>query len=1302
MSFGSLNPFQGFSHVRQSPLRSATEFGKPKLNRQNSELMALQLIAASNSIIGYIRDNIVDSRELYSEASKNHIKGIINESLAGGIGEDLSLEASLNQISKMIDALTYFQPDVTELMHALNVIYSQKDSTSLQSQFTLDIAQSIVSSYTTQWQEVLNGLNELPEDLINDYEKAIINREAATAKLPNSARQDKEDIQHTITMMTKRIASIRSKLGLKQSEDVHDIRGVRLKNLKDEKLNPFLEKTKDHLSQYRFKPFYVRHWCGRPSETASENNVHFQSILLEKDNDKGCRVVIFDSLCGGKKTMSPFIKDQHEIDTIIKNIGELCFVPNPINSRIKPNLQLTEHIFPRKLWGMLKTEISRDYAQSGLECGVKCVKNLMADSPDILTLSTHYNRENYMMKFPYFSPFQGISRMLPSSLGYSSSVDKAKDSRKDPEKIADDLLVLSNNIINCISNNVSSGSEFNKEVKNQLKAIIDEALENSPSSNISLEKSLNKICEMIDSLNDFQPDATELFHALTIIYSQPQSAKKLEIAKSIVSSHTPEWRGVMEGLTEMPEDLIGGLERREKLRSEKMSELQRATGTEKGGGQDTISTTTREIATLRKKLGLKESEGIHHLNENRRNKLKDQKLSAFLNKTKEHLSQNGFKPFYVRHWLRGPSDHPNFGNSHYQSILLEHDRDKGYRVMILDSLNGGKKTISPFIKDQKDIDKIIKNIGGLCVVPDQHRRIAPDGNLSERIFPKKMLRSIKTQISSDYVQNGVECGVKCVKNVIAAASELSTSHAAEINSRAIRLTEGYSSYIRNNLLGNLAAGDDTSTLLFTATPAQLYVLLEKLEDDFDKYHTILTELEKEGITKEQRGMLKKQKYELEDSIGNNTVRNNLGFIHRKGWQEILRALNLIGERVGQELSRRIEQKSEESSNVPATATASVESDDLTELMLCWEKYVEVANALRNPDLSVKKNKKKRFESDIAKLTDISKLAAIQVAKSDPDDADRDSKKTIDSDDSGFLARMGKVFEAVHPNPFEDDESHSGRLDPPLASRAESSDSHGFLARMGAVFEAVHPNLFEEEEPSAIENSSESGNASAAEYSSITETSSASPSKSGKSKLAGRIELVLNTDRYDELTLDQINKLSIRTAKVLIDSIGDRNSDNRPLTILSLCTGEGRLEAHLLNELKDKGVNVGRLVCVDLQRGQLAKVKDFVEANELVSGGVVNVSSFRPALDWLNGDANNVVDFVVSSNFQIAVYGPNERNSDGDCQALLAEVSKRKPGVKQVGIYSTTAKAARKKDKAILIERSIPSNGSLNWMQRPYR
>ncbi|MFT6389115.1 MAG: hypothetical protein ACJAUP_002505, partial [Cellvibrionaceae bacterium] len=456
---------------------------------------------------------------------------------------------------------------------------------------------------------------------------------------------------------------------------------------------------------------------------------------------------------------------------------------------------------------------------------------------------------------------QGTGRQSSNKAGNQGvqptqlSISASQATIDNPEFIANQLNVLSSNVINYIRDHVSNIADLHSPAtKININMHVNYALKSNVNDNVSLEVGLNTIYKLIDNLPDFQPDVTELFYALHIIFPEnnsasPQSDKKLEIARSILSSYTAEWVEANKSLMEMPEELIKKHHTLQKRNNEANYEIanysrgassfeleemashpifddikksvdligsnsfnlnkffiKKVVGSvnewrdgrtslekvvndqhyqnfreafvekynnKKNRFQETINTTTTEIIDIRNKLGLEPSENLNRLGSERLANLKNEKLKPFCDETKKHLFEHGFKSFYARHWLGEPSEGEvaNSSNSHYQSILMEHDKDKGYRVMIFDSLGAGKKIISPYISDQHDVDAIINNIGSLCYTSNTNDRIVANGQLTKHIFPENIRDSITKETDTDYKQTGTKCGIQCVKNIITATSE---------------------------------------------------------------------------------------------------------------------------------------------------------------------------------------------------------------------------------------------------------------------------------------------------------------------------------------------------------------------------------------------------------------------------------------------------------------------------------------------------------------------------------------------------
>ena len=441
------------------------------------------------------------------------------------------------------------------------------------------------------------------------------------------------------------------------------------------------------------------------------------------------------------------------------------------------------------------------------------------------------------------------------------NIPKTALSQLTAEEIVNQLLFLSSTIINAVQIHTASVDNLNTaQVKDAIFAQIRDTL----GSDVDLNTGLSTILAEIDQLPDFQPDATELFYALKIIYSDngtPLSPSETErkVAQSMVSAYTSVWTEANASLSEMPEDLIRRHHLLEQNHNKAIEEImqysvepddieamafhpvfeeirastdllrdQRARLSKftlkpvvdlidqwRSGKttvneaditchgsyadfkssflkkynlkqkrlQDTINTTSQEMATIRNKLGLQANETLSDLTATRCEELTKGKLQPFRDATKQQLDDFGCKSFYVRHGLNGPvaAAQADSSNTHYQSILLERDQEKGYRVVVMDSLGSGKRTTSPYIaaNDQETIDTILNHIGHLCYTSNTHNRIIDDGEIAQRILPTDIyLDAVEETPPSHYRQTGSQCGIQCVKNLIAEASGLEVSGAA--------------------------------------------------------------------------------------------------------------------------------------------------------------------------------------------------------------------------------------------------------------------------------------------------------------------------------------------------------------------------------------------------------------------------------------------------------------------------------------------------------------------------------------------
>lgn len=206
--------------------------------------------------------------------------------------------------------------------------------------------------------------------------------------------------------------------------------------------------------------------------------------------------------------------------------------------------------------------------------------------------------------------------------------------------------------------------------------------------------------------------------------------------------------------------------------------------------------------------------------------------------------------------------------------------------------------------------------------------------------------------------------------------------------RLVELTKGYSSYIEKHLADDQGSRSGRKTSLAEATSKQILNLLKKLDKDFDEYHTAVVELDldkkekKKKLTKEERKKYKLTKYNLEDNVGNNITTNILGRPHRQGRLGILRALNLINQKIGQELDLRTDK-------------------DSKDYILAWNKYVELSDSLRKPDFDVKK--KNQFDAIIDELPDNKQLTTRQFVEHEQNiNVKKDPRP-------GFFSSLGLAF-----------------------------------------------------------------------------------------------------------------------------------------------------------------------------------------------------------------------------------------------------------------------------------------------------
>lgn len=251
--------------------------------------------------------------------------------------------------------------------------------------------------------------------------------------------------------------------------------------------------------------------------------------------------------------------------------------------------------------------------------------------------------------------------------------------------------------------------------------------------------------------------------------------------------------------------------------------------------------------------------------------------------------------------------------------------------------------------------------------------------------------------------------------VFSKASSIFSKSGTEIALSHDRLTEAYSGYIREHLVGG-QGNNDFQTMLTDATPTQIRDFLKKLSDDFNKYQSAMSGLQKKGITKEEKSDFRKHKRDIENSIGNNIRTDKLGFTHRKGRQEVIKALNVMNGSIGKELEQRIERIQTDPSLLSAQA------QELNELILAWNDYVGLAATMEKPGFKIKE---KQFKSDIAVLPKTSELKHLSPVEVIAD------LSTEVGGNSGFFSKLNTAlfdFFGGLLYPFSDEEEEPSRLE----------------------------------------------------------------------------------------------------------------------------------------------------------------------------------------------------------------------------------------------------------------------------------
>jgi len=136
-----------------------------------------------------------------------------------------------------------------------------------------------------------------------------------------------------------------------------------------------------------------------------------------------------------------------------------------------------------------------------------------------------------------------------------------------------------------------------------------------------------------------------------------------------------------------------------------------------------------------------------------------------------------------------------------------------------------------------------------------------------------------------------------------------------------------------------------------------------------------------------------------------------------------------------------------------------------------------------------------------------------------------------------------------------------------------------------------------------------------------------------------------------------------------DSI--EQAKQKPIRMLSLCTGEGRYEAHLLHALKVSGYQVQSVISVDHAHHLASSLFDqLIEAHELVEmGHSRSLKHFDDAQEYLEMRPNDAFDLVVSSNYQVADFnvGKGLTPEIVKYQSLMNTLFDRNPNVRVVNI-----------------------------------
>lgn len=165
--------------------RQQLEEAKAALSPYTIEGTSTKLNILSSNIINQVLKDLTTINDLNSPATKINLNMVINEGSGSSAEENLTLQAGLDRILEEVDQLPDFQPEVTELFHALKIIYSQNATTSPQSEKKLKVAQSIVASYTPAFREANKCLSEIPADLIKLHNILQQRQAEARAKVEN-------------------------------------------------------------------------------------------------------------------------------------------------------------------------------------------------------------------------------------------------------------------------------------------------------------------------------------------------------------------------------------------------------------------------------------------------------------------------------------------------------------------------------------------------------------------------------------------------------------------------------------------------------------------------------------------------------------------------------------------------------------------------------------------------------------------------------------------------------------------------------------------------------------------------------------------------------------------------------------------------------------------------------------------------------------------------------------------------------------------------------------------------------------